>query len=137
MQRNIVSLRENSSSPVMGWELIKRERTGTAPFTKKKEEKLKSKNIILLCNIIQLSQMETENAGLVKPYSLLLVFLNVQEKMLRKNVSILFSAQKTSWILKKGYRRHFLTEHKNKLTLFQLSDLSRNFSAYFIITSVT
>lgn len=96
-----------------GWERIERERTETAP-SKNRKTPVKSKNNILLCNIIQLSQMKTENGGLVKSCSLPHVFLIVQRKMLRKYISILISAHKASQILKKGYRGIFFSQNIRK-----------------------
>lgn len=57
------------------------------------------------------------------------------ENAQKKDISILVSAHKASWILKKYYRGFFLTEHKEKLNFFQLSDFPRNFKVYFILNS--
>lgn len=130
------SIIEGKTAVVLWWDGNELKGKGLKqPLPKKRKAQVKSKNIILSYNIIQLSLMKTENGVLVKPCSLSHIFLNVQEKRLRKNISILVSAHKASWILKQDYRGIFFQNTRKKLISFQLSNFSRSFSVYFLINS--
>lgn len=96
------------------------------PLPNKGKAQVKSNNIILLCNMIQLSQMKTENAGFLKPRSIPMSFW-MSRKCYKKTYKFL-----SLHIKPVGLQRiFFLTEYKKKTYLPTLRLFKKFLSVFY------